>query len=355
MEVVLQNSEAQIAPSARPSSSAIRRHLRDSFGAAYWALALALGIPALVFVFAAIRAREFKLEIDQRWTQFVPFIDRNESVPLNGQKSRGSQESGRIPVQTASILTGESSSPQPVYAREMTTEAASPNTTPPETDSSSREQLVEESRPDQNFARVDPEIPVEQPESTGSEQAADHALEIAAEPQLESVNDSEFAKSAVRLESEMREVRQKLDQLVDRLAMQHVEHRNEAKLAEISANSFPEKPSRDESIQIHRTASPDHTDLFTIDVQDADIRQFLIRLSEVARVGILPSPAVQGRISLHFEEKHLEAVLKAIVRSYNLAFEREHGIIVIRTADEAAKMSPAPKKVAVKPDGLKVR
>ena len=79
-------------------------------------------------------------------------------------------------------------------------------------------------------------------------------------------------------------------------------------------------------------------DVFTMDIHDADIRQFLTRLSEVARVGILPSPGVKGQISLHLRKVRLESALKAIVKSRDYVFERESGILVIRTAEEAARM-----------------
>ena len=89
------------------------------------------------------------------------------------------------------------------------------------------------------------------------------------------------------------------------------------------------------SICIERLSSPNATDLFSMDVHEADIRQFFGKLSNEAKVSILLSPDVAGSITLRLHEARFETAMKAILKSQRLTFEREGDIVIILTADEA--------------------
>jgi|GEM_PF-6973686 hypothetical protein len=392
MDAVLQNIERQFLTDRIRTSASVgrvaRHRLQSSFGSAFWALLFALVFPLTVFIFGSIRAREFQLPADPRWVRFAPFMSTQSAPVKTVVKSQTHPELGRIPVQNASIRTEEL-----------------PSTT------TDHRPLIDDDMTGSVSGHHPIEVPIPGEHFTGSDTGAYEQYEPRdrSERRSTSYRNSELEaasnslKSTSRIEAQMKHVRQRLDQLAE---IQHQHHaadsyqhaqildqqsqllRREAELSvalnELSRNindnlpvpsderpnvnddvnsepafavsptdNIEEISSSDESIRIRRDTGRDHVDVFTMKVQEADIRQFFTRLSEVARVGILPSPAVQGQISLHLHEVRLEAALKAIVKSRDYVVEREHGIFVIRTAEEAGRPKPTNGRLALKSDGSK--
>lgn len=112
---------------------------------------------------------------------------------------------------------------------------------------------------------------------------------------------------------------------------------------------FPnETMSAPESIQIERIPGPDGTDLFTMDIRDADICEFFHKLSESTRISILPSPGVQGRISLNLHQVRLEAAFNSIIKSRGYVCEREDDIVIVSTREESGRLKDEHRTLVMK-------
>lgn len=107
--------------------------------------------------------------------------------------------------------------------------------------------------------------------------------------------------------------------------------------------------SPDGSIRIVREVGKQTVDLYTIDLENADLHSFLERLSEVAPIGIIPSPGIEGRMTLHVQKRRLDAVLQAIAKSRDYVIERNGGIATIRTAQEVAQSKNRRIRTAARP------
>jgi len=355
-----------------------------------------MGLPIAVAFFGSVRASELRLTADPRWAQYAPFANTRTSISLKPVNHRASSDSHRIPVRVASVVTDESSIAE--FERHST---------------------IETSMTGSVTGRSSIEIPVrvQSSERSDSELAESRLQHEQSAKKARGTNDETvavIAKSADRIESQVKHVRESLDQIAKRQnehqsddrqqqtqilerqnkLLQHDAELRDAmrKLSEMAngpsakiaietqvmnkslftepantktpatthglktsqidelhlhenpVNVPPEKRLSNsnhddaESIQIRRDTGRDMVDIFTMDVHDADIRQFLTRLSEVAGVGILASPGVQGRISLHLRNVRLESAIKAIAKSRDYVFQRESGILVIRTAEEATRI-----------------
>ena len=112
---------------------------------------------------------------------------------------------------------------------------------------------------------------------------------------------------------------------------------------------IPVKPEIEESpIRIRRSTDSDTSEIFSMDVRDADIRQVFAKLSEAAQVSIVPSPEVQGRVSLNLHDVRIDVALRALLKSRDYVFEREDDIIIIRTAEEVARLKHQNRKRMMK-------
>ena len=85
-----------------------------------------------------------------------------------------------------------------------------------------------------------------------------------------------------------------------------------------------------------------------MEVRDASLRHFLSRLSEVSRVSIVPSPHVEGTISLSLYGVSFDAALKAVLKSQNLVYEREEEIVLISTTDELLRIKRQNRQLAMR-------
>ena len=94
----------------------------------------------------------------------------------------------------------------------------------------------------------------------------------------------------------------------------------------------------DESaIRIRKSTGNSLAETFTIDIQDADIRQVFAQLSEAAEISIVPSPEIEGRVSLNLHEVRIEQALNALIHSRDYSIERVGEILIIRSANEAVR------------------
>lgn len=379
--------------------------IRRSFHTAFWALILALGLPFVVFMFGMIRHRQLQSTANPRWAQFAKVTGFSSATKAETSDVAADVDSVRLPVRTASILS-ESSSPA----------------------DSVRHSASDTSLTGSIAGRRSIEIPVRSPSgkaSTPERQQTTHRETAerrtsGLHPTIDD-DDSHMAESTSRLESRVKDVCERLDQLAQQQNKQQsqnvhvqtqllqreaaiadaIKNLNETATSQFSAvqamtseihsngdepdnrarrdswvehssaeESFqnpiilaikpsaeptsPPPPTRTsptkESIRISRKFGRDKVAVFTMDVRDADVRQFFSKLSDVARVNIVPSPEVTGLISLNVRETSFENALKAIVKSRGYFIEHEGNIVIIRTADEAIRLKQQNRSLHIKAD-----
>lgn len=96
------------------------------------------------------------------------------------------------------------------------------------------------------------------------------------------------------------------------------------------------------SIRIRRTPSRSGSggmlpETYSIDVHDADIKQVLIQLGEEAGISVIPSPAIQGQISLTLHDVRFETALMSIAKSRDYVVERDDGVVIVWTAEQVER------------------
>ena len=94
----------------------------------------------------------------------------------------------------------------------------------------------------------------------------------------------------------------------------------------------------DDGISIRRRTAQGSMALYSMEVQDADLRQFLCKLSQESGMNILPSSGVSGQISLSLHDVDLDAALNAIVKSQGLSLQHDGNIVVISTDEEIRRV-----------------
>ena len=118
---------------------------------------------------------------------------------------------------------------------------------------------------------------------------------------------------------------------------------------DVPAAFTPERVRLDDAaIRIRPSTVLNNAETFSIDVSDADIRQVFAKLSEVAQISIIPSPAIQGRVSLNLRDVRIDVALKAIIASRDYVVERDDDIIIVRTLEEASRRKNQSRKLIVK-------
>ncbi len=101
-------------------------------------------------------------------------------------------------------------------------------------------------------------------------------------------------------------------------------------------------------IRIRRTPDLNVPETYVMDVRDADIRHVFAELSKVARVNIISSPEVKGRVSLNLHGVRFDAAIKAILKSRDYVFDREDDIVVVRTADEMGRLKKQSRQTVLR-------
>jgi type IV pilus assembly protein PilQ len=113
-----------------------------------------------------------------------------------------------------------------------------------------------------------------------------------------------------------------------------------------SAGTITNAPvGRDPSIRIIQGELGDEDERFSIQVQDANLLELLEMLGQLADVNILASPKVQGRVTLTLRDVTVDQALAAIVKSQGFVYERDDGVVYVRTFDEASAFGQLNRKV----------
>ncbi len=353
------------------------------FHNAFLALLLAIGIPATVVLFATVRARQLQSKANPRWARFAGKVESNTS------RKPTSDSSAEVPDRAASAITLK-----PTSSISETVPGAS--FTGSVTGHRSFDVPVQTQPLDRHLS-----------ESVRAQSETEfvETPPIIFRPVEEETVESPSAMLIGRLESQLNEVRQRLESLSSQQQeLREDEIRREQELLsglknlnEISQQvrsglearpvSVPrtestspvppkppgfdaEKPSsetegpydpdislppqmpesktpsplptdlpepEESAIRIRRSTGENLTETYSIDIQDADIRQVFSQLSEAAEISIVPSPEIQGRVSLNVHDVHFDAALNALIRSRDYIVEREDGIMIVRTADEVSR------------------
>jgi type IV pilus assembly protein PilQ len=363
---------------------------------AFRAIVLAIGIPAVICMFGMVRSRQLQSTANPRWARFASGTGRQAT------KTGPTRESGRLLVRTASIqidegpppaptatrtgmtepgltgsVTGQSSIEAPVQAPPLPPVVADVPPVAPPRDPHERRTII--FRPvDEEPDRVKP-APTVQFESRlmdvqrrldhlANRQHEQRAHDIARDSQileaLKKLNEpypgkapahASTAEQPVEPESAVAEpvlspappapsagaVRQ---HPVEQFADVPSASRPTSQSAAPTTMPIPEPlpisvcPPVESPIRIRRGSGPDAADTFSMDVHDGDIRELFGSLSELAHVSILLGPDVGGQVSLSLHDVRFEAAFAAILKSNNLAHERDGDIIIIRTEDNVARL-----------------
>ena len=368
-----------------------QRRSRSPFEIAFWAMVLAIGLPFIVLMFGMIRTRQLQSTANPRWAKFA-----KGTTPQPQKKQTASRQMpARPPAIQFQEITASDSDHAPLPQASFTGSVAAGRKSIESTNASERASDI----PANSISS--PAISV----SSRQQPEFEELPPIIFRP-VDDEDDSQTAQSTRRLESQLTDVRQQLDQLtVHQREQQAEETVRQAKLLEVLAklsertisdgaspeltsvpctkepafepepqtliaeeplitkellpvtppfNEVPEPlpPDRsrydDSSIRIRRSIEFNGVETFSIDVDDADIRQVFAKLSDVARISIIPSPEIQGRVSLNLRDVRIDAALKAIIASRDYAVDRDDDIIIVRTMEEATRRKYQNRKLIVK-------
>ncbi len=87
---------------------------------------------------------------------------------------------------------------------------------------------------------------------------------------------------------------------------------------------------------------------FSLQVHEAELTQVLDMLAQLAGVNILPSPEVQGRLTLNLQDVTVDRALEAILKSRGFVHEREADFVYVRSAVEVARLTQLNRKLVTK-------
>ena len=392
------------------------------FQTAFWCVALALGLPAVAFLFGMIRVRQLQSVSNPRWAIFAEHFQRDSA---QSPKKRNAAERKRE-VTLGPVIEIDDPLPSEIAAQSL------PQTvfTGSVTGRHSIEAPV-------NSSPLPPAVAeaVRSRSHTDCEELPPIIFRPVDE-ETESKKDSETAEATRRLEAQLTEVRQQLSQLTSRQQEKQTEDRlREAQLldalaklsertpqaasgprfAEISVPSaqsteddsfdppsstaeptaspnrkpnvepeFPptrepayepelppkrttepgelltepvqlppslpvSTPSAEElPIRIRRSPGDRRFAVYSIHVENGDIRQVFARLSDEAEISICPSPEIQGHVSLNLRDVSIQAALNAIMKSQHYILEQEDQVFVVRTTEESARQKQQNRKLVMK-------
>lgn len=354
---------------------------RNSFHAALWALVLAIGVPCVLLMFGAIRQRQLHSKANPRWAQFARVTGQQSFQPNETEDLRPAPippavtdfEPVRHSVAQGSLtgsITGHSSVEVPVRSRASAvakpdrrddtddgsfSNVANEDTTLVVTDSPRQleqelEQQLKEVRSghDRQLARRrDSQADKDQRQSRAINREAEIENVLPAKI-VSATSDSQPWKSTkLRNRQERTDAERSAVEAESSVPLNATEEEFSS-AAQSHVLAFDESPqsgtSLSEKITIRRVSGSSSKSLFTMDVHDADIQQFLSKLSEVAQRSILPSPSVTGRISLNLHEVRLDTALNAIMKSRDYVVEYEGDVVIIRTAEESERNKPQSAK-----------
>ncbi len=367
-----------------------QRSSRSPFETAFWAMVLAIGLPLVVLMFGAIRTRQLQSKAHPRWAKFANAANKTPDEPKTKTASR--QTPALSPTIKFEEITSSDNDHSPLPQVNFTGSVTRRKPIEPTIDSESA--AVTSTTP--TYSRAHPEFEELPP--------------IIFRP-VNDEDDSLTAQSTRRLESQLTDVRQQLDRLTTQQSQQQAEEiARQAKLLDV-ITKLSERPSSDSAspeltsvpctkepafdpqtptliaedlpslidvlpveipaaetptaevpppgpsnssyddespIRIRRSTDVSAPETFSISADDADIRHVFAKLSEVAEISIIPSPEIQGRISLNLRDVRVDAALKAIIASQDYVVERDDNIIIVRTLAETARRKHQNRKLIVK-------
>ena len=115
-----------------------------------------------------------------------------------------------------------------------------------------------------------------------------------------------------------------------------------------SSPPVPTPTAEELPIRIRRSPGDRRFAVYSIHVENGDIRQVFARLSDEAEISICPSPEIQGRVSLNLRDVSIQAALNAIMKSQHYILEQEDQVFVVRTTEESARQKQQNRKLVMK-------
>jgi len=85
----------------------------------------------------------------------------------------------------------------------------------------------------------------------------------------------------------------------------------------------------------------------TVNFRDVDIQTVLHYLSEVSGVDIVPSPGVEGAVTMRLRDKPWEVALDIVTRNYNYAYSRDDEKGIIRVMPKSSLQEEEPVTVVI--------
>jgi len=92
----------------------------------------------------------------------------------------------------------------------------------------------------------------------------------------------------------------------------------------------------------------DGEERFSLQVRDTEVAQVLDMLGEIAGANLIPSPNVQGKVTVNLSRVTLNQALQAILRSTGLVVEREGDLYYINTPEELIARSQEQRRLVTK-------
>ncbi len=151
--------------------------------------------------------------------------------------------------------------------------------------------------------------------------------------------------------NQIRELERKLDGLQQKPATSRT---TTEKKTEAQNTETPQKKSTKETVQKKKSpllkVSPNHdsAETFSLQIQDAEILQVLDMLGELSGKNILSGQGVIGTVTANLKNVTAEQALEAILRSHNLASEKEGDFIYVMTPAEWEQKKKSNRKVITK-------
>ena len=356
----------------------------SSFRIALTALLLAIGLPLLVFCAANVRHRQLQSRSNPRWATFAKTTGPREATPAKspapGKAESKPSDSTGVTARLASHtkdLTGSVTGSSPI---EMP--VSNPSSAVSQAEQTQTVSAPSRLTPDNRYAAATKSVarvPLPDDDLTPQSAARRAVVEVESRPQVmfRPLNGgaSRSDSRSEQLESQIAGMQRRLDQLAqvqvdkqlsdfDRAAkqLQQLQQAQSAQQApaagpspapaqfqttaptavESSARRSPAgsesgSNGREGTIKIFPGEGADDDEKFSLQVHDAELTQVLDMLGQLAGVNILPSPGVEGRVSLNLQDVTVDRALEAILKSRGFVHERENDFIYVRSAAEVTQ------------------
>jgi len=375
------------------------------FRVALVTLLMAVGLPALVFITAQVRARQLQSKANPRWSQFQAVNGVRSAEPTPVRPLLAASQPNRIPdTPDASARDASGSTaakPQPPELRSAApasltrtvTEAPArkPSAPPPRQVATTATVNVPVPLPDEPEPEAEPVRPPKptvqfrtleesrpRPETdrqlearlAGLQQRLDQLAQLQTDKQF-----SDLERTLNLLKQVQQNQAQQGQQILQSIpGVQNATGGVATPAAQVPAAPAPGIPGfgpapatgpavppvpagpanaavprtgREPSIRILQN-EPGDEERFSIQVQDANLTEVLEMLGQLAGVNILTTREVAGRVSLNLQEVTVDAALDAILKSQGFVHEREGDFIYVRTSAEAQAIELANRKLVTK-------